>query len=150
MRRSGGSNEGDFMVSARHFDRIGSRCVIIFFAIMAVATAQADNGETPEAEFHMARMVYAGGQVGWGWRQWWSIDYPDAEYHFTRGLRRLTQVDVADDSRHLQLTDDEIFDYPWLFAQQAGRWHLGPDEITRLREYVGRGGFLVVLSTVRT
>jgi hypothetical protein len=144
MKRSGGSNEGDFMVSTRLFDRICSPTVIMFFAIMAVANAQAESGEIPEAEFHMARMVFSSGQVGWSRRQWWAIDYPDAEYHFTRGLRRLTQVDVADDSRHLQLTDDEIFDYPWLFAQQVGHWRPTAIEISRFREYVLRGGFVVV------
>ena len=92
----------------------------------------------------MARMVYATGHAGRGWRPWWAIDYPDAEYHFTRGLRRLTSLNVADDSQHLKLTDEELFDYPWLFAQQVGHWHLDNDEILRLREYVLRGGFLVV------
>ena len=69
--------------------------------------------ESPEAEFHMARMIYSSGNAGRTWRPWWAIDYPDAEYHFTRGLRRLTTLDVADDSQHLKLTDEGIFDYPW-------------------------------------
>jgi hypothetical protein len=98
----------------------------------------------PEAEFHMARLVYTSNQGERAWRPWWAIDYPEAEYHLTRGLSRLTTLDVADDSRHLRLTDDEIFDYPWLFAQQAGRWFLDDTEVARLREYVARGGFLVV------
>ena len=92
----------------------------------------------------MARLVYTSNQGQRAWRPWWAIDYPEAEFHLLRGLERLTSLDVADDSRHLQLTDDEIFDYPWLFAQQAGRWFLRTDEIERLREYVLRGGFLVV------
>ena len=91
----------------------------------------------------MARLKYAGGWAG-RWRPWWAIDYPDAEYHFTRGLRRLTGLDVAGDSRHLELTDSRIFDYPWLFVQQPGHWELTDVEIARLREYVARGGFLVV------
>jgi len=99
---------------------------------------------TPESEFHMARLMFAGGYAGGGWRQWWAIDYPDAEYHFTRGLRRLTRIDVADDSQHLKMTDPEIFDYPWLFVQQVGHWQLTKAEITQLREYVRRGGFVVV------
>ncbi len=109
--------------------------------------------QDPEAEFHMARMIYAdnsGGRVGgsrrvgWGYRPgWWAIDYPEAEYHFTRGVRRLSRIDVADDSRHLQLTDDAIFDYPWMFVQQVGRWILSQQEVERLREYLLRGGFLV-------
>ena len=75
-------------------------------------TAPAQESAAPEAEFHMARMKYAGGMAGYRWRPWWAIDYPEAEFHFTRGLRRLTGVEVADDSRHLELTDPGIFDYP--------------------------------------
>jgi hypothetical protein len=107
----------------------------------------------PEAEFHMARMIYSddsGGRVG-GSRNfggfnrpgWWAIDYPEAEYHFTRGVRRLSRIEVAEDSQHVQLMDDAIFDYPWLFAQQVGRWYLSDPETLRLREYLYRGGFLV-------
>src|SRR5690554_1569642 len=114
-------------------------------------TGSADRA--PEAEFHMARLIYAdssGGRVGGSRRRggfyrpgWWAIDYPEAEYHFTRGLRRLSVVEVAEDSQHLQLTDDAIFDYPWLFAQQVGQWYLSDEEVVRLREYLDRGGFLV-------
>ena len=106
--------------------------------------AQAQESPAPEAEFHMARMKYAGGMAGYSWRPWWAIDYPSAEFHFTRGLRRLTAVEVADDSRHLELTDPEIFDYPWLLVQQPGHWNLSEVELERLREYIERGGFLVV------
>ena len=91
----------------------------------------------------MARMVYASGNAGRTWRPWWAIDYPSAEFHFTRGLRRLTTLDVADDSAHLELTDAALFDYPWLFAQQVGHWNLDDEEIRALREYVRRGGFVV-------
>ncbi|MCH8302298.1 MAG: DUF4159 domain-containing protein [Proteobacteria bacterium] len=115
----------------------------IFLAVAALS-AGGELLESPEAEFHMARLVYASGYAGRSWRPWWAIDYPDAEYHFTRGLRRLTSLDVADDSQHIRLTDEELFDYPWLFAQQVGHWSLDEVEIARLREYVLRGGFLVV------
>lgn len=117
---------------------------LILATFLVAFPVHAELSAEPEAEFHMARLVYASGQGQRAWRPWWAIDYPDAEYHLTRGLSRLTRLDVADDSRHLKLTDNEIFDYPWLFAQQAGRWHLGAEEVAQLREYVGRGGFLVV------
>ena len=122
---------------------IGSLRHILVALSFAPLLAAAQEQSTPEAEFHMARLVYAGGMAG-SWRPWWAIDYPDAEFHFTRGLRRLTTVEVADDSRHLRLTDEEIFDYPWLFAQQVGHWHLDDAEILQLGEYIRRGGFLVV------
>lgn len=92
----------------------------------------------------MARLVYDSASGERAWRPWWAIDYPEAEYHLMRGLTRLTSVSVADDSRHLQLTDEDIFDYPWLFIQQVGKWQLDNDEIAALREYVLRGGFVVM------
>lgn len=97
----------------------------------------------PEAEFHMARMIYSSGGGFRAFRPWWAIDYPEAEYHFRQGVRRLTRIDMADDSRHIALTDDALFDYPWLFAQQVGRWSISDAEAAHLREYLLRGGFLV-------
>ena len=99
----------------------------------------------PEHEFRMARLIYdpAVGSGRFAWREWWRIDYPEAEYHFTQGLRRLTRLHTADDSIHLRADDPRLFDYPWLFAQQVGRWYLSDAETEALREYLLRGGFLV-------
>lgn len=105
--------------------------------------------QRPEAEFHMARLAYDGrgcaGSRGWC-NPMWAIDYPYAEAHFLPALERMTRIDVAADSQHLQLQDDRIFDYPWLFVQQVaqGRWRPSQAEVERLREYLLRGGFLVV------
>src|SRR5690606_1280133 len=78
----------------------------------------------PRAEFHMARLAYAAygcaGSRGYC-NPWWAIDYPEAENHFLAAAQRMTRLDVADDSAHVQLTDDELFDYPWLFLQQPGQ-----------------------------
>ena len=53
---------------------------------------------------------------------------------------------MAPDSHHIQLTDDALFDHPWLFAQQVGQgqWNPTPEEAARLREYLLKGGFLVI------
>ncbi len=103
----------------------------------------------PEAEFQIARVKYPtfGGGGSHGYIQpWWAIDYPLAEEHFIPALRRLTNLWVADDSRHLELMDDRIFDYPFLFMQQPGRgnWRPTNQEAARLREHLLRGGFLLV------
>jgi len=100
--------------------------------------------QSTEAEFQIARLKYDTGSAARAWRPWWAIDYPEAEYHLTNGLMRLTAASVAGDSVHLRLTDPEIFDYPWLFAQQVGHWRLSPEEIAGLREYGRRGGFVVL------
>jgi hypothetical protein len=73
---------------------------------------------------------------------WWLMDWPAAENHFTAGVSRLTRID-AGNPRHLRLTDDRIFDYPWIYATQTGWWGLSDAETRRLRDYLDRGGFLV-------
>lgn len=115
---------------------------LLIFAAMLCGVGSA-LGQSTEAEFQIARLKYDSGGYR-AWRPWWAIDYPEAEFHLTNGLTRLTGISVAGDSVHLRLTDDAIFDYPWLFAQQVGRWRLSADEIARLREYVRRGGFVVI------
>jgi hypothetical protein len=106
-----------------------------------------------QAEFHFLRMEYADlpqFQRGFGFRSrngrgrgWWLQDWPDADDHFSEGIQRLTRVDIGD-PRHVSLLDDRLFDYPWIYATQTGYWDLSDAETARLREYLLRGGFLVV------
>jgi hypothetical protein len=108
----------------------------------------------PEAEFHFARLVYndaAGSRRGrWGRGGAWRTDYADAEYHLMQGITRLTRVDAqavdieGGGGRLITLTDDRIFDYPWLYAVEVGQWYLNDTEAALLREYLDRGGFLMV------
>jgi hypothetical protein len=106
-------------------------------------------GDWPEGEFHMARVVYRtfGGAGSRGFVQpWWAIDYPYAEAHFLPALRRMTNMSVADDSIHLELSDERIFQYPFLFLQQPGQggWSPNKVEAANLRQHLLRGGFMLV------
>ena len=111
-------------------------------ALFAVPTPEYS---TPGAEFHFIRVEYRDLYQSRRWfgRGWWRQDWPEADVHFTQGLRRLTRLDVGEE-RHVPLTDDRIFEYPWAYLTQAGYWDLSREEIDRLREYLLRGGFLVV------
>ncbi|MFN3326746.1 MAG: DUF4159 domain-containing protein [Bryobacteraceae bacterium] len=134
---------------------IGVRCgmVVALLAAMVWAQKLSERSFPALAEFHFIRMEYTDlPQVrrpfGYSSRRgsgegWWSMDWPDAEEHFTVGLARLTRVD-AGEPRTLRLTDDRIFDHPWIYATQVGWWDLSDEETTRLGEYLMRGGFLVV------
>jgi hypothetical protein len=64
--------------------------------------------------------------------------------HFIRGVKRLTSVDIEEQSRAIRLTDEQLFDRPWIYALEVGSWILSQDEAHNLREYLLRGGFLVV------
>jgi hypothetical protein len=130
-------------------------CAVLAALVTSIASAQFRRQAQPnavglpEAEFHMARLAYntsgCAGSRGYC-NSWWSIDYPHAELHFLPAVERLTRIETADDSAHVQLLDDSLFDYPWLFAQQVGQgnWLPSVQEAARLREYLDRGGFLVV------
>ena len=96
----------------------------------------------PTEEFHFVRMYYDSSGGRWG-RGSWLTDYPEAEYHFTMGVRRLSRVNIGEQARMLEVTDDAIFDYPWLYAVEVGSWYLNDHEAARLREYLLRGGFLM-------
>lgn len=96
-----------------------------------------------EAEFYFVRLAYSPNgrhRFGQSWRQ----DWPEAEHHFMQGVRRLTRVDANQEGRYFSAMDDELFDYPWLYAVEVGGWNLDETEAARLREYLLRGGFLVV------
>jgi hypothetical protein len=115
----------------------------------AGSPARDTQGDSPEAEFQLVRMKYrtfGGGGSHGIFQPWWAIDYPYAEEHFFPALRRSTNIQVADEERQLELTDDRIFDYPFMLMQQPGRgqWDPSPKEAARLREYCDRGGFLLV------
>jgi Domain of unknown function (DUF4159) len=106
-----------------------------------------------KGEFHFIRVEYTDlprYQRGFGFvsrngrgNGWWMQDWPDADDHFSTGVQRLTRVETGQ-PLHLSLTDDKLFDNPWVYATQTGYWDLDNAEIARLREYLLRGGFLMV------
>jgi len=75
----------------------------------------------------------------------WSQDYPRADRHFALALRRLTRVDVRSVEQPVNLDDgDDVFNWPFLCAGEMGDWKLTDDQIVKLRDYLLRGGFLML------
>jgi hypothetical protein len=124
----------------------GVRLLPLLLLPLAALVPGADESRGPApapAEFHFARMIYADAAGGRGFgRGWWQQDWPEAEDHFTSNLKRMTRVSTGE-SVPINLADDRLFDYPWLYATQVGFWDLGDEECARLREYLLRGGFLM-------
>lgn len=98
-------------------------------------------------EFNFVRVQfdsYYGGGMGFGP---WSIDFPDADRNFLRGVSRLTNIRVMSDPIVLRLDDEKIFDYPFLYMLEVGQGGgiaMRPSEAENLREYLLRGGFLLI------
>ena len=122
--------------------------MFVFGLFCAVSSlAQQDiASEAMESEFYFARVAFGvhGGRYGGGRDEPWLRDWPEAEHHFMQGVRRLTRIDAASVNRQVNLTDDAIFDYPVIYAVKVGYWRLSDEEAARLREYLLRGGFLIV------
>lgn len=95
------------------------------------------------SEFSFVRLAYTD-TMFFGRRERWLTDFPEAEHHLIRGLQRLTRIDVADEGHYLSIMDESLFDYPWLYAVEVGHWSLNDAEAARLRDYLLRGGFLMV------
>ncbi len=97
--------------------------------------------ELLDAEFFFVRLKYSCGR---SCRGGWTTDYPDAEIHVLPGISRLTRVATGERGRIVSLNDDLVMDYPWLYAVEVGQWYLNDQEAAILREYLDRGGFLMV------
>lgn len=101
------------------------------------------DGRVRYPDFTFARLVYSG---SWSRRGGsWATDYPKADRQFLYGLGKLSDFTFIDsDNRALPLTDPDIFEYPFLYAVEVGHMDLNDEEVALLREYLDRGGFLVV------
>src|SRR6476620_11442215 len=100
--------------------------------------------------YAFARLQYPSyGRVAdriWNLRGNWTIDYPKADRQFVQGVRRLTRIHTRSVEQvvDLDLDDDELFYWPWVYAVEVGHWDLTDRQCKKLREYLTRGGFLMV------
>jgi len=111
-----------------------------------------------KAEWVFARLMYPQhpqarfGRFMYGrWADWreggtsWTQDYPRADRHFAGALRRLSRVHVRSVEQPVNLDDgDDAFNYPWMNAGEMGDWRLTAAQAASLREYLLRGGFLML------
>jgi hypothetical protein len=75
----------------------------------------------------------------------WITDFPDSDLNFSFRLHQMTALDVDPNGKIIELTDDELFDYPFIYIVEPGRsmW-LTDAECAALRRYLLNGGFLMV------
>ncbi len=76
--------------------------------------------------------------------QAWATDYPKADRQFLQGLLRYTAIQGRREEQVLRPMDSELYGFPFLYAVEVGYMQLTDEEATRLREYLLRGGFLLV------
>jgi len=131
-------------------------CGLLTLYYLRVAYSQ--DGADPrseKAEFYWSRLRYTSSGVsrngfgfgfGYGYGGWagWSRDYPKADRQFLMALKRLTRIQMRPVEQIVDLDSDDIFNYPWVYAVQVANWTFTDAQAKRLREYLLKGGFLMV------
>jgi hypothetical protein len=105
---------------------------------------------TYDGNFHFCRAMFTSDRRE---KQGWSTDYPGADLNFSVRLAELTKVRVTftpdggervPDAVVVQLTDDWLFRCSFVLMEDAGTARFTDAEVERLREYLLKGGFLLV------
>jgi hypothetical protein len=99
-------------------------------------------------EWTRARLMYpdySGFAFGYRREGSWTIDYPRSDRHLLYGVKRLTRIDARSVEQPVALDNsDDIYNWPMLYAVEVGHWELNPEEAAQLRDFLNRGGFLMV------
>jgi len=96
--------------------------------------------------FTFVRIRYSSyGRGAWGGRGGdWRTDYPYSDLNFSYRLHQLTAMEVNPDGKILELTDPELFNYPFIYIVEPGDLYFTELEVKALRGYLLNGGFLMV------
>jgi hypothetical protein len=86
-----------------------------------------------------------GGRRGGGWGGGrWLTDFPDSDLNFSYRLQQLTALKVNPVPVQMRLTDERLFDYPFIYIIEPGNLEFHDDEVIALRRYLLNGGFLMI------
>jgi hypothetical protein len=112
-------------------------------AVSIVGVAAASGFSSPPAHLPtyapvmtIARLQYDGGG------DWYAN--PSSLPNLLAAIRERTSLKVEKNEARVKLTDDQLWDYPFLHATGHGNIKLSDVEVGKLREYLLRGGFLHV------
>ena len=103
-----------------------------------------------QSEFTFSRLIFSdnqtaiddlGDRIGY---PHWQADCSESEPHFIAAMKRLTRVQTNQQSQSISLLDERLFDFPLLYLVEAGFAAFSNPETQNLREYLLRGGFLLV------
>jgi hypothetical protein len=100
------------------------------------------NGSNKKGEFTFARLQYTPD----GWGEDWTTDYPKADQQFIYGLRSWVRsgLKISDEPTSVSMNDNEIFQLPFIYVVEPGHMQLSREDAANLREYLLRGGFMML------
>jgi hypothetical protein len=121
---------------------------LVLAALPAMQPGQSRTGGATDAhydgDFTFARVRYGGGGFRRGGGAW-AHDYPRADHHLPQILQYVSTAPTNVGRSHVfDLDDPEIFRHPILYLSEPGFWSLGEAEAAALREWLLKGGFLIL------
>jgi hypothetical protein len=97
----------------------------------------------PPSEVVIARWTF--GHNGWFGGYGWAHNYPSSDQNFNDFIKSATGLDIDRMSyRIVELGEDDVFDYPFAYISEPGEMQLTETEVDNLREFVNRGGFILM------
>jgi hypothetical protein len=90
----------------------------------------------PSSAFKIARVKYNGGGD-------WYND-PSAEVNLLNFVKQNTKIRVSAEYQFVEIGNENLFSYPFLFLTGHGNISFSDFEVKRLREYLISGGFLYI------
>lgn len=110
--------------------RLGRSIALAAAALALTASAPASGAP----RLTIARLQYDGGG------DWYAN--PSSIPNLLRAISERTSLEVEPTEARVRLTDDRLWDYPFLHLTGHGAIRLSGEEVERLREFLERGGFL--------
>jgi len=106
----------------------------IFVWLMALCLTSTGQAVEHSLSFTIARLQYSGGGD-------WYAD-PSSLPNLLAFIGQHTQIEVAPQEARVQIMDEELFSYPYIYMTGHGNISFSPAEAARLRHYLESGGFL--------
>ncbi len=122
--------------------RYGKTVVIVSILLFLGGGARAQNS-IDNSEFSIARIKWGSGN-GWSFNPQWAHDWPSSEFNVMTKLKQVTSIDLTVNAHIVELDDPRLFEYTFAYMCEVQGCILSDEEAKGLREYLLRGGFLMV------
>ena len=136
-----------------------TRVLVVVFVGLLIAVSAAAQFGGPRGPFHQypnvpydgqftfVRLKYTHGPGGNWYGGWpaWGHGYPLAEQNLMRIMNEVSYMNPhVDNINAISLDDPALFHYPLAYIIEVDWWAMTDREAVALREYLQKGGFLIV------
>jgi hypothetical protein len=125
--------------------RIAALAIIVILAALVLSNgASTDSGDPPEftyarIRYHMTREAMYVREVPW------HHDYPFGDELFPTFVKGVTGIDARSDAYQIvDIDSPDLFKFPFTYMCEPGYLNLNDKDTENFREYLDRGGFVLV------